>query len=57
MNYLLWFARKGEENIKMELSLVREISQGPFGELLITGTAIHFGNYEAPTVCYAVIGP
>lgn len=31
MNDLFWFARKGEENIKMELSIVREISQGPFG--------------------------
>jgi len=44
MNDLFWFARKGEENIKMELSLVREISQGPFGEVVITGAAMQFGN-------------
>lgn len=44
MNDLLWFSRKGEENIKMELRLVREISQGPFGEVGITGIAITFGR-------------
>lgn len=55
MNYLLWVAREGAKNIKMELNLVREISQGPFGDIVITATAIKVGNYGAPTMCSLLI--
>lgn len=55
MNYLLWVAREGAKNIKMELNVVREISQGPFGDVVITVTAIKVGNYGAPTMCSVLI--
>lgn len=55
MNYLPWFARKGEKNIKMELRLAREIGQGPSGDVVIMVTAIKVGNYRAPTMCPVLI--